>query len=106
LHERRFRWRGYNQAALLADVVAANLGVPHEPLLTRTRYTGTQVGRDAIARREAVDGAFAADSTVVNGLRVLLIDDVVTTGSTLMACADALNDMGALSVIAACVASA
>jgi ComF family protein len=106
LHERRFRWRGYNQAALLADVVAANMGVPHEPLLSRTRYTGTQVGRDAIARREAVDGAFAADAAELNARRVLLIDDVVTTGSTLMACADALRDAGALSVIAACVANA
>lgn len=106
LHERRFRWRGYNQAALLADVVATNLGVPHESLLNRTRYTGTQVGRDAIARREAVDGAFAADPAHVNGRRILLIDDVVTTGSTLMACADALNQAGASSVIAACVASA
>jgi ComF family protein len=106
LHERRHRWRGYNQAALLADVVAANLGVPHEPLLTRTRYTGTQVGRDAVARREAVSGAFAADSDAVNGRRVLLIDDVVTTGSTLTACADALRDAGASSVIAACIASA
>ena len=106
LHERRFRWRGYNQAALLADMVAANLGVPHAPLLTRTRYTGTQVGRDATARRAAVDGAFAADPAVINGQRVLLIDDVVTTGSTLMACADALADAGASFVIAACIASA
>jgi ComF family protein len=106
LHERRFRWRGYNQAALLAEIVATNLAVPHESLLSRTRYTGTQVGRDAIARREAVDGAFTADAAVVNGRRVLLIDDVVTTGSTLMSCADALSNAGALSVIAACVASA
>lgn len=106
LHERRFRWRGYNQAALLADVVAANLGVPHEALLTRTRYTGTQVGRDAAARRVAVDGAFAASPAQVNGRRVLLVDDVVTTGSTLSACAEALADAGASFVIAACIASA
>lgn len=106
LHERRFRWRGYNQSALLADVVAVNLGVPHEALLTRIRHTGTQVGRDAAARREAVDGAFAADAAEVNARRVLLIDDVVTTGSTLSACAEALVNAGASFVIAACVASA
>jgi len=106
LHERRYRWRGYNQSALLADVVAANVGVPHEPLLTRTRYTGTQVGRDAIERQAAVEGAFAADPAQINGRRVLLVDDVVTTGSTLSACAEALVGAGALFVIATCVASA
>lgn len=106
LHERRFRWRGYNQAALLADVAAVNLGVPHELLLSRVRHTGTQVGRDAAARRAAVAGAFAAEQTAVAGRRVLLIDDVVTTGSTLSACAEALWNAGAAEVIAACVASA
>lgn len=106
LHERRLRWRGYNQSALLAEVIATNLGVPHELLLTRTRHTGTQVGRDAAARRTAVERAFAADGVMVNARRVLLIDDVVTTGSTLSACAEALMDAGASFVIAACVASA
>lgn len=107
LHPRRERWRGYNQSALLAESVAANLNVECDiGLLSRTRYTAPQVGRDARSRRESVDGAFLTQRESLAGLRVLLIDDVVTTGSTLNACGGALYAAGAEKVICACVASA
>ena len=107
LHPRRERWRGYNQSALLALAVAANLNAACDVgLLSRTRYTAPQVGRDARSRREAVDGAFLSLRESLAGLRVLLIDDVVTTGSTLSACGRALYAAGAETVTCACVASA
>lgn len=104
LHQKREKWRGYNQSALLADVLAQNIGVPCLPLLERTRYTGTQVGRTSHERLAAVRDAFTADA-LARGKRVLLVDDVVTTGATLDACAAALAAAGADYVAAACVAS-
>lgn len=106
LHSQREAWRGYNQSLLLAGAVAERLGLPCIDALIRTRSTGTQVGRSAEERRAAVQGAFSADASSVVQRHLLLIDDVVTTGSTLDACADALLAAGAASVMAACVASA
>ncbi len=106
LHPQRERWRGYNQSALLAQVVAEILNAPYESVLRRTRYAAPQVGRDAQSRRQAVDGVFDVTANNLAGLRLLVVDDVVTTGSTLMACASALVDAGAGQVSAACVVSA
>lgn len=106
LHPRRERWRGYNQSALLAQVVAAHLNTTYKNVLLRTRYAAPQVGRDAPSRRQAVDGVFDVAADSLTGLRVLVVDDVVTTGSTLMACASALVEAGAGHVSAACVVSA
>jgi ComF family protein len=104
LHRRRLRERGYNQAALLAARIAPAIGVPlRTDLLVRTRDTRSQVDVGTPeARRRNVDGAFeCGDAT---GLRVLLIDDVSTTGSTLNAAAAALLTAGAVSVGAFTVA--
>jgi ComF family protein len=110
VHVERERQRGYDQAALIAAVVAAELGLPLARGLERGRPTVAQfeLGRDQ--RAANVAGAFRARTSdsaatrAVVGRWVLLVDDVVTTGSTLAACADALERMGALAVSAVAVA--
>jgi ComF family protein len=97
LHPRRLRQRGYDQARLLADAAAERFGLPVAPLLRRVRETGQQVGRDRVARDRSVRGAFAPSGTVV-GLRICLVDDVLTTGATASAAAGALLDAGAARV--------
>ena len=109
VHAARERDRGYDQAALIADVAAAALGLPCLRALERARATAAQfeLGRDE--RSANVAGAFrvrdmGAGRAAVRGQWVLLIDDVVTTGSTLAACATALEDAGAYAVSAIAVA--
>lgn len=95
LSEQRLADRGYNQAACLAKPIAANLGLRYHPFaIERTRDTASQVGLSAEARRQNVIGAFKALPEIVADQRVLVIDDVMTTGSTLEACAQALRDAG------------
>lgn len=104
LHPERERERGYNQANLLARQLCHQRDVDHdEEALWRIRNTRPQVGLDRSQRRENVKGAFAADSRV-RGRRVLLVDDVCTTGATLMAAGEALFSQGAASVHGFCFA--
>jgi predicted amidophosphoribosyltransferase len=78
---------------------------PVRPLLQRIRYTTTQTRFDRRERMENLAGAFRLRrGAVVQGLRVLLVDDVLTTGSTLSECAAVLKKSGALSVHAATAA--
>jgi ComF family protein len=100
LFGRRRRLRGYNQSALLAREVARLGGLLlAEGGLSRRRDTAPQARSiDAEARRRNVAGAFAADPRRVEGQRILLIDDVMTTGATLDACAQALRQADAASV--------
>lgn len=95
LHPSRQQERGYNQAELLAREIARRKGITFVPGLVRVRATADQVGLDATGRRENVDGAFAADRSAFSGSRVLLVDDVCTTGATMDACAVALKEAGA-----------
>ncbi len=95
LHALRLRRRGYNQAALLAAALAAELGVPYrEDALVRLRRTRTQVGLGPDERWRNVHGAFAACGPGLGDSPVLLVDDVMTTGATLEACAQALQGAG------------
>jgi len=108
LHPRRLAERGYNQAALLARAVANELGAPLRPrALVRVRNTSQQALLDRSGRRKNVEHAFrVADPSTVRGRRVVLVDDVATTGSTLAACSEALLEAGAESVTAVVVARA
>lgn len=96
LHERRERERGYNQSALLAGVVARRAGIPVDrALLVRARDTRPQVDmQSAQARRANVAGAFEAVRQL-HGERIIVVDDVASTGATLADCARALADSGA-----------
>lgn len=106
LHATRRRERTWDQALYLARVVAAARHWPlRRDLLVRTRATGTQVGRSRDERGRNVAGAFACTAAVA-GLRVLVVDDVVTTGATAAACARALRSAGAREVHVASVARA
>ena len=91
------RRRGYNQSQLLAKVVARCLGLPAQGLLTGTRETATQHDLARAERFANVEGAYEALPGAA-GKRVLLVDDILTTGATLMACAQALRQAGAVSV--------
>jgi ComF family protein len=99
LHPRRMRERGFNQALLLAQHAAAGQLAVRDDLLRRIRPTPHQVGLNAEQRRANVHGAFAVpDGLDLAGLRLVLVDDVLTTGSTLGNCAEALANAGAVSV--------
>lgn len=92
----RMAERGYNQAACIAKPLAARLGICYHPFgIERTRDTPSQVGLSGEARRRNVAGAFKVLPEVVAGKVVLIVDDVMTTGSTMEACAQALLDGGA-----------
>src|SRR6266850_742869 len=108
LHHQRERERGYNQAALLSKPLAKRLGLPHKAvLLMRTRARPEKQILTLEERWESVRGAFATrPGSQVDNLRVLLLDDVLTTGATLDAAARALRDAGAKSVIGLTVARA
>jgi ComF family protein len=108
LHRQRERERGYNQAALISKPLAKRLRLPHKAvLLMRTRARPDKRILSLEERWESVRGAFAArPGSQVDTLRVLLVDDVLTTGATLDACARALREAGAKSVVALTVARA
>ena len=108
LHRRRERERGYNQAALIAKPLAKRLGLPYKSvLLTRIRPRPEKHLLTLDERWESVRGAFATrPGSQVDNLRVLLVDDVMTTGATLDSCAKTLRDAGAKSVTGLTVARA
>lgn len=98
LHWRRKRSRGFNQSELLARSMAKRCGIPMITAVRRRRATTVQAGLSNTRRRENVAGAFEAKADAVKGMRILLVDDVMTTGATASACAQALKRGGAKSV--------
>lgn len=106
LHPCKGRERSFNQSGLLATEVGRRLGVPVlYSSLRRIRFTRTQTRLSAAERRRNVDGAFeAVKGDWIRSRRILLVDDVMTTGATLNACAEALMRAGAYSVHAVTVA--
>jgi ComF family protein len=99
LHWRR-RWRrGFNQSEILARLVAKSRGIPMIDVVKRVRATATQAGLTNSNRRKNVAGAFRVPrKSQIAGKRILLIDDVMTTGSTATACASEMKRAGARSV--------
>jgi ComF family protein len=101
LHWRR-RWqRGFNQSELIARFLSRRTGIPVVAALRRARSTASQAGLSNTRRRRNVTGAFRCPRRLVaavRGRRLLLIDDVMTTGSTAAACAFALKRAGAARV--------
>ena len=99
LHRWRLLSRKFNQAGLLAHEVSRLTGVPCDPMvLRRGKATRSQVGLTEAERRRNLSGAFLvrpADRPRVDGRRVVLVDDVITTGSTATACARVLTRAGA-----------
>jgi predicted amidophosphoribosyltransferase len=94
LARRRRAERGFDQAKVLAVAVGREAGLPVRGLLRRVVATTPQAERDAAARREAMRGAFVVRDRVVVPGHVLLVDDVLTTGATAAACAEALRARG------------
>ena len=107
LHEARLRERGYNQSTLLARQLSCASGLPvMEEAVKRIKATALQVTLNAVEREANVRDAFQARADLVRGQQALLVDDVCTTGATLVACSRALKQAGALSVWAFTLARA
>lgn len=108
LHRRRLRQRGFNQAGLIAAALGKRLGVPvHFNVLLRPLWTQPQTRLNRHQRLSNVKGAFqVADPVAVDGRRIMLIDDVFTTGTTLSECAGTLGAAGAAAVYAMTVSRA
>jgi predicted amidophosphoribosyltransferase len=106
LHPRRLRSRGYNQAAAIAEAVGRRARLPVVDCLVRSGPSVTQIGRNRAERAAGPAGRIEvrASADALRAARVLIVDDVVTTGGTLGACRDALVAAGAREIAAVCFA--
>lgn len=97
LSRKRFYERGFNQTEILAEPLAKRLGIPFcANCIFKTRHTAKQSTLRGISqKRENVQDAYLADVSKVNGKKILLLDDIFTTGSTIESCAKELLDKGA-----------
>ncbi len=94
LHSQKLAKRGYNQSRFIVDGVSAVTGIPAADAIVAVKPHKTQTHRSTADRHKNVEGVFVAKPTV-SGKRVLLVDDVITTGATVTACGDALRMGGA-----------
>lgn len=108
LHISKYRTRGYNQSEVFARGLAEALEIEMAPrLIKRIKKTMTQTRKGKVERWENVDNIFkVTDQTNLNNKKVLLVDDVVTTGATLNSCIEALVKSGAQSIGVVTIASA
>jgi ComF family protein len=96
--------RGYNQSSLLCGVISENTGLPTITALKRTRYTRTQTKLSDKARKTNIKNAFSIACGCIKDKKVILVDDVMTTGATMNECARILKQAGATAVYS-CVAA-
>ena len=106
--KKRIKQRGFNQAALLAGYAAQELGIPmRENILVKEAETKSMRGSSGLDRRQMLKDVFGVtDNSMIQGKKILLVDDVVTTGSTADECARTLKKSGAAYVGVLCFASA
>ncbi len=96
LHKRRQNWRGFNQAALIAQILAKNIGLKYEDCLIRTKHTKPQMSLKSDDRKQNIRNAFSMNPKAsIKEKSILLIDDVWTTGSTIKECSTVLKRNGA-----------
>ncbi len=108
LHRKKLRERGYNQSDYFAMGISRATGIPWSPqIISRTRNNPSQTNRSRIERIQNVEGIFQIKKkgTTISK-RVLLVDDVITTGATLFACSEALEQSGAQVIGVASIALA
>ena len=100
MHKNKLRKRGFNQAELIADYISKTLDIPLETnVLIKIKKTEPQAGTNSRKERlENLEGAFGVSGDILRGKTVLLVDDVITTGSTMRQCAVALRAGGAREV--------
>ena len=99
LHPDDLKERGFNQCELLAKFISDALGIPYEALIKKTKKNKPQHTLDRSKRQKNVEGVFRPkDKRSIKGKRVLIIDDIVTTGYTLSECAKILEENGALEI--------
>lgn len=95
LHERKLKIRGFNQCDSICNGISEITKLPVlDSGLKRNRFNETQTSKGRFERFTNTSGLFSVNSTKLEGKRVLLIDDVITTGSTLEACINPLNEIG------------
>ncbi|MCK4539957.1 ComF family protein [Candidatus Parcubacteria bacterium] len=105
LHKRRLRWRGFNQSEKLAKILSKKLNIPLiNNQLIRTKYNRPQAKINSQKRKNNISGCFQYQGDSLAKKNIILIDDVVTSGSTLDECAKILKEKGAQKVWGLCVA--